>query len=97
MSIEDTIGYQNDVPACVVCGKNVQGDRGFAVCAHGPIRPPGEMGLQGLPWRHPIHDPGSWGWTPNRRPPGQPRLLVGRCKPQPPRPGFGAPLLFCCV
>jgi hypothetical protein len=30
MSIEDTIGCQNDAPVCVVCGKNVQGDRGFA-------------------------------------------------------------------
>ena len=30
MSIEDTIGSQDDTPACVVCGKNVQGDRGFA-------------------------------------------------------------------
>ena len=34
MSIEDTIGYQNDTPACVVCGKNVQGDRGFARINH---------------------------------------------------------------
>ena len=37
MSIEDTIGYQNDVPSCVVCGKNVQGDRGFAKINHGGI------------------------------------------------------------
>ena len=34
MSIEDTIGYQNEVPACVVCGKNVEGDRGFARINH---------------------------------------------------------------
>ena len=37
MSIEDTIGYQNDIPACVVCGKNVQGDRGFAKISHNGI------------------------------------------------------------
>jgi hypothetical protein len=30
MSIEDTIGYRNDTPACAVCGKNVQGGGGFA-------------------------------------------------------------------
>ena len=30
MSIEDTIGYQNHVPACAVCGKNVQHGGGFA-------------------------------------------------------------------
>ena len=34
MSIEDTIGYQNDTPVCVVCGKNVHGDRGFARINH---------------------------------------------------------------
>lgn len=37
MSIEDTIGSQNNTPACVVCGKNVQGDRGFAKINHGGI------------------------------------------------------------
>jgi len=30
MSIEDTIGYRQNVPACAVCGKNVQGGGGFA-------------------------------------------------------------------
>lgn len=30
MSIEDTIGYKNMVPACVVCGKNVANGGGFA-------------------------------------------------------------------
>lgn len=35
MSIEDTIGSQDNTPACVVCGKNVQGDRGFAKINHG--------------------------------------------------------------
>ncbi len=35
MSIEDTIGSQDDTPACVVCGKNVQGDRGFAKINNG--------------------------------------------------------------
>lgn len=34
MNIEDTIGYQNDAPVCVVCGKNVQGDRGFSRINH---------------------------------------------------------------
>ena len=34
MSIEDTIGFQHDTPECVVCGKNVQGDRGFARISH---------------------------------------------------------------
>ena len=34
MSIEDTIGYQPDVPTCVVCRKNVQGERGFARINH---------------------------------------------------------------
>lgn len=34
MSIEDTFGYQNDAPVCVVCGKNVQGDSGFARINH---------------------------------------------------------------
>ena len=37
MSIEDTIGTQDDTPACVLCGKNVQGDRGFARINHGGI------------------------------------------------------------
>jgi hypothetical protein len=30
MSIEDTIGYQQNIPACAVCGKNVQNGGGFA-------------------------------------------------------------------
>lgn len=30
MSMEDTIGYRNDAPACAVCGKNVQNGGGFA-------------------------------------------------------------------
>jgi len=30
MSIEDTIGYRQNTPACAVCGKNVQGGGGFA-------------------------------------------------------------------
>jgi len=30
MSLEDTIGYRNETPACVVCGKNVQNGGGFA-------------------------------------------------------------------
>lgn len=34
MNLEDTIGYQPDIPVCVVCGKNVQGDRGFARINH---------------------------------------------------------------
>ena len=34
MSIEDTIGYRNEVPACAVCGKNVQGGGGFARIQH---------------------------------------------------------------
>ena len=34
MSIEDTIGYQNDAPACVVCGKNVEHGGGFARINH---------------------------------------------------------------
>jgi hypothetical protein len=35
MSIEDTIGYLNNVPACAVCGKNVQHGGGFARIMHG--------------------------------------------------------------
>lgn len=35
MNIEDTIGYQNAASVCVVCGKNVQDDRGFARINHG--------------------------------------------------------------
>lgn len=34
MSIEDTIGYQNETPTCVVCGKNVEGGGGFARINH---------------------------------------------------------------
>jgi hypothetical protein len=30
MSLEDTIGYRNETPACAVCGKNVQNGGGFA-------------------------------------------------------------------
>jgi hypothetical protein len=30
MSMEDTIGYRAGVPACAVCGKNVQNGGGFA-------------------------------------------------------------------
>jgi ribosome-binding protein aMBF1 (putative translation factor) len=37
MSIEDTIGSQDDTPACVLCGKNVQGERGFARINHDGI------------------------------------------------------------
>jgi hypothetical protein len=37
MSLGDTIGYQNDVPTCAVCGKNVEGDRGFARINHGSV------------------------------------------------------------
>lgn len=35
MSIEDTIGYQTEVEACVVCGKNVQRGGGFSRITHG--------------------------------------------------------------
>ncbi len=35
MSIEDTIGYQNEVEACAVCGKNVEHGGGFARLKHG--------------------------------------------------------------
>lgn len=35
MSIEDTIGYRNRVPACAVCGKNVEKGGGFARVKHG--------------------------------------------------------------
>jgi hypothetical protein len=35
MSVEDTIGYQTEVEACVVCGKNVQGGGGFSRIKHG--------------------------------------------------------------
>lgn len=37
MSIEDTIGYRNRVPACVVCGKNVDHGGGFARIKHGNV------------------------------------------------------------
>lgn len=30
MSLEDTIGYRNRIPACVVCGKNLDRGGGFA-------------------------------------------------------------------
>jgi len=35
MSIEDTIGYRNRVPACAVCGKNVKRGGGFVRVKHG--------------------------------------------------------------
>jgi hypothetical protein len=35
MSLEDTIGYRNEAPVCVVCGKNVQNGGGFARIKHG--------------------------------------------------------------
>ncbi|HYG23719.1 MAG TPA: hypothetical protein VEH04_13125 [Verrucomicrobiae bacterium] len=35
MNIEDTIGYMNAVPACVVCGKNLEGGGGFAKLKRG--------------------------------------------------------------
>jgi len=34
MGIEDTIGYRQGIPACAVCGKNVQGGGGFARLNH---------------------------------------------------------------
>ncbi len=34
MSIEDTIGCQNETPSCVVCGKNVERGGGFAHINH---------------------------------------------------------------
>ncbi len=34
MSIEDTIGCQNEAPSCAVCGKNVQRGGGFARINH---------------------------------------------------------------
>ena len=34
MSLEDTIGYQNETPTCIVCGKNVEGGGGFARVNH---------------------------------------------------------------
>lgn len=34
MSIEDTIGYQNDVESCVLCDKNVEHGGGFARINH---------------------------------------------------------------
>ena len=34
MSIEDTIGCQNEAPSCVVCGKNVERGGGFARIKH---------------------------------------------------------------
>ena len=37
MSIEDTIGYQNEAESCVVCGKNVAHDSGFARVKHGEV------------------------------------------------------------
>ena len=37
MSLEDTIGYRNEVPACAVCGKNVQNGGGFARLKRGEI------------------------------------------------------------
>ena len=37
MSLEDTIGYQNQAQACVVCGKNVERGGGFARIKHKDI------------------------------------------------------------
>ena len=34
MSLEDTIGSQNDVPSCAVCGKNVTHGGGFSRINH---------------------------------------------------------------
>ena len=34
MSIEDTIGFQHEIPTSVVCGKNLQGDHVFARINH---------------------------------------------------------------
>jgi hypothetical protein len=34
VSIEDTIGFHNEAPACAVCGKNVQNGGGFARIKH---------------------------------------------------------------
>jgi len=34
MSLEDTIGSQDEVPSCVVCGKNVTQGGGFARINH---------------------------------------------------------------
>jgi hypothetical protein len=37
MSIEDTIGYRNGTPACVVCGKNLERGGGFARIKRGEM------------------------------------------------------------
>jgi hypothetical protein len=37
MSLGDLIGSQNDVPTCAVCGKNVEGDSGFAKINHSGV------------------------------------------------------------
>ncbi|HHY84587.1 MAG TPA: hypothetical protein GYA07_03495 [Verrucomicrobia bacterium] len=37
MRLEDTIGYKNNVAACVVCGKNVQNGGGFARVPRGTM------------------------------------------------------------
>jgi hypothetical protein len=37
MSIEDTFGYQNESQTCVVCGKGVEGNRGFARVNHNGV------------------------------------------------------------
>lgn len=34
MSIEDTIGFQDEVPSCAVCGKNVTHGGGFSRVNH---------------------------------------------------------------
>ena len=34
MNIEDTIGFKHEIPTCVVCGKNVQGERVLARINH---------------------------------------------------------------
>lgn len=37
MSIEDTIGSQNEVPSCAVCGKNVTHGGGFSRINHNGV------------------------------------------------------------
>ena len=34
MSIEDSMGYQDETPSCIVCGKNVTHGGGFASINH---------------------------------------------------------------
>jgi hypothetical protein len=37
MSIEDTIGSQNEVPSCAVCGKNITHGGGFSRINHNGV------------------------------------------------------------